>query len=105
MPFGKELNYTLWNWSRINASAKSIDPCQPAQSAQADMSRNFLLLDNLLQVKAQWIRDSLSSKTKLISGVYDYVMVLLNKVHLENAAIWQSVALHTEYNYCQHQGW
>ena len=26
----------------INTFAKSIDPCQPAQSAQADMNRNFL---------------------------------------------------------------
>ena len=25
----------------LNALAKSIDPCQPAQSAQADMGRNF----------------------------------------------------------------
>ena len=25
----------------LNAFAKSIDPCQPAQSVQADMSRNF----------------------------------------------------------------
>ena len=28
----------------LNASAKSIDPGQPAQSAQADLSRYFLLL-------------------------------------------------------------
>ena len=27
----------------LNAFAKSIDPCQPAQSAQADMGRNFSL--------------------------------------------------------------
>ena len=26
---------------RLNALAKSIDSCQPAQSAQADMNRNF----------------------------------------------------------------
>ena len=25
----------------LNAFAKNIDPCQPAQSAQADMGRNF----------------------------------------------------------------
>ena len=31
---------------KLNAFAKSIDSCQPAQSAQADMSRNFpLILD------------------------------------------------------------
>ena len=29
--------------SGLHAYAKSIDPCQPAHSAQADMGRNFLL--------------------------------------------------------------
>ena len=28
---------------RLNASAKNIDSCQPAQSAQADVGRNFSL--------------------------------------------------------------
>ena len=28
----------------LNTLAKNIDSCQPAQSAHADMSRNFLLL-------------------------------------------------------------
>ena len=31
----------------LNAFAKSIDPCQPAQSAQADMGRYFSLNLNL----------------------------------------------------------
>ena len=35
----------------INASAKSIDPGQPAQSAQADLGRNFLILVNFLLIK------------------------------------------------------
>ena len=30
---------------------KNIDPCQPAQSAQADMGRNFSLSINFLHVK------------------------------------------------------
>ena len=34
--------------SRPNASAKSIDPGQPAQSAQSDLGRNFLLLNSNL---------------------------------------------------------
>ena len=33
---------------RLNASAKSFGPGQPAQSAQADLSRNFLHLVNFL---------------------------------------------------------
>ena len=32
----------------LNASAKSVDPCQPALSAQADMGRHFLLSVNFL---------------------------------------------------------
>ena len=35
----------------LNASAKSIEQCQPAQSAQADMDRNFSLSLNFLHVK------------------------------------------------------
>ena len=31
--------------------AKSIDPGQPAQSAQADPGRNFLLIVNFLRMK------------------------------------------------------
>ena len=34
-----------------NASSKSIDTDQPAQSAQADLGRNFLLLVNFLHIK------------------------------------------------------
>ena len=30
----------------LNASAKSIDPGQPAQSAHAELNRNFLLVLN-----------------------------------------------------------
>ena len=33
----------------LNAFAKSIDSCQPAQSAQADMKRNFSLPRNSLR--------------------------------------------------------
>ena len=36
---------------RRNEFAKSIDSCQPAQSAQADMGRNFLPPLNFLHVK------------------------------------------------------
>ena len=35
----------------LNASAKGIDSCQLAQSAQADLSRNFSLSLNFLHVK------------------------------------------------------
>ena len=35
----------------LNASAKSIDPCQPAQSAQAYMDQNFSLSLNFLYLK------------------------------------------------------
>ena len=35
----------------LKVFAKSIEPCQPAQSAQADMSRYFLLTLNYLYVK------------------------------------------------------
>ena len=39
-PFSEEL--------RLNASAKSINPGQPAQSVQADLGQNFSLLANFL---------------------------------------------------------
>ena len=32
----------------LNASAKSVDPGRPAQSAQADLGRNFLLSVNFV---------------------------------------------------------
>ena len=35
----------------LNVFAKSIDPCQPALSAHADMGRNFSLSLNFLHVK------------------------------------------------------
>ena len=35
----------------LNEIAKSINTCQPAQSAQADMGRNFSLSSNFLHVK------------------------------------------------------
>ena len=35
----------------INAFAKSIDPCQPEQFAQAEMGRNFSLSLDLLNAK------------------------------------------------------
>ena len=35
----------------LHVFAKSVDPCQPAQSAQADMGRNFLLSLNFLHDK------------------------------------------------------
>ena len=34
----------------VKASAKNIDACQPAQSAQADMGRHFLQSVNFLYV-------------------------------------------------------
>ena len=37
--------------SWLNAFAESIDPCQPAQFAQADMGRNFSLSSNFHYVK------------------------------------------------------
>ena len=50
-----------------NAFAKSIDPCQPAQSAQGDMGRNFLLSLNFLLTEGSfylsrfhWFLDRLS---------------------------------------------
>ena len=36
---------------KLHASAKGIDPSQPAQSAQADMARNLLPLVNFIHVK------------------------------------------------------
>ena len=35
----------------LNAFVKSIDPYQPAQSAQADMGQNFLLSLNFLDIQ------------------------------------------------------
>ena len=43
----------------LNAFAKSTDSCQPAQSAQADMSRNFSISLNFLNIKG-----SLYTRTK-----------------------------------------
>ena len=39
--------------SGINASAKSIIPCQPVQTAQADMGLKFLQFGNFLHIKTQ----------------------------------------------------
>ena len=40
-----------WSVKRAECIAKSIDPCQSAQSAQADMSRYFSLSLNFLHAK------------------------------------------------------
>ena len=40
------MNETITVKRELNASEKSIDPCQPAQSAQADMGRKFSLFFN-----------------------------------------------------------
>ena len=37
--------------SRLKASAKSYEPCQPAQSAQADMGRNILLCLDFVPIR------------------------------------------------------
>ena len=41
----------MWKGSSLHP-AKIIDPCQPAQSAQADMGRYFLLLENYVPLCA-----------------------------------------------------
>ena len=38
----------------LNAFANSIDPRQPAQSAQADVGRNFSISFNFLHVKGKF---------------------------------------------------
>ena len=49
----------------LNASVKSINPCKPAQSAQADIGRNFLLFVNYFFVKAPFnAPDPVSCPTK-----------------------------------------
>ena len=52
----------------LKASAKSIDPCQPARSAQADMGRNFLKSANFLHLKAQ--RSSVHHDSVVFCGIY-----------------------------------
>ena len=48
-----------------NTSAKSFDPCQPAQSAQADMNRYFLPYVDFLRCQRNVIPfDSVGRKTK-----------------------------------------
>ena len=48
----KCMNQALWKGGgELNVSAKSIDPCQPAQSAQADMGRNLLPIVQFLHVQ------------------------------------------------------
>ena len=57
--------------SGLNAFAKSIDSCQPAQSAQADMSRNFSLSFNFLHIKKKNLRyDSIICLTKWFQWIY-----------------------------------
>ena len=53
VPFtGNFIQYTMSSVNRkLNAFAKSIDPCQPARTAQADMGRNFSIAFNSLYVK------------------------------------------------------
>ena len=57
----------------LEAFAKSIDPCQPAQFAPADMGRNFSLQINFLHIKGPFylmIR-SVSCSTKWILWIYN----------------------------------
>ena len=37
--------------SRLKTSAKSFEPCQPAQSAQADVGRNILLYLDFVPIR------------------------------------------------------
>ena len=41
MCFKLKIRVKFYEKRRLNALAKSISPCQPAQIVQADMSRNF----------------------------------------------------------------
>ena len=45
----------------LKAFAKSIDPCQPAQSAQADMGRNFSLSFFFLHIQITMLNASTKS--------------------------------------------
>ena len=42
--------FNIMEKKNAHASAKNIDPCQPAQSAQVDMGGYFLLVANFLSV-------------------------------------------------------
>ena len=49
----------------FNASVKSIDSGEPVQSAQADMSRNFLIFVDFLHIKGlSYLRIHLIGKTE-----------------------------------------
>ena len=48
-------------WYGVNASAKSIDPCHPAQFVQADMGQNLLLFLHSLSVKKTKCRSRLDT--------------------------------------------
>ena len=53
----------------VYAFAKSIDPCQPAQSAQADMGRNFSLCSNFLHVKGPFYISRLFDKIDFYGSI------------------------------------
>ena len=69
-----------------NASAKSIDPGQPAQSAQADLDRNFSLLANFLHIRGLfYIMTHLDVKTDgKMSKVKACMTFRSNIVHTKN---------------------
>ena len=59
----------------VNGFAKSFDPCQPAQTAQADMGRNLLQLVKYLHVKGH-----VYSKIQLIVRKMDFLWMQIGLV-------------------------
>ena len=51
----RHINETFSEKRGIEAYAKSIDPGQPAQSAQADLGRYFLILINFPHIKRTFL--------------------------------------------------
>ena len=51
MHVNQQVNESLFVEQGLNASAKYIYSCQPAQSAQTDLSRNYLLVLSFMYIK------------------------------------------------------
>ena len=60
----------------VYKSSKSIDPCLPAQFAQADLNRNFLILVIFLNVERSIpVQNSVNYLKK--NGVYGFMIMLV----------------------------
>ena len=70
----------------VKATMKSNDPCQPAQTTQADMGQHFSQPLNFLHIIGQfYIMSRLFGLTKWILWIHNYV----NREYVYSVAVYQ----------------